>query len=192
VPLLERKRVLQAVIARLPRNSPVRYSAHHVGEGAELHQRACEMRLEGIISKRADGPYLPGRTRSWLKSKCGEEQEFVIGGFTPPQGSRSGFGALMVGYFHRRRLVYAGKVGTGFDDLDLTRLLGLLTALRTEECPFEPSPERSESRGASWVRPRLVTQVRFAEWTGGDRLRQPVFMGLREDKPPTQVRREHR
>jgi bifunctional non-homologous end joining protein LigD len=149
---------------------------------------ACRSGWEGLIAKRADAPYVAGRSRDWLKLKCVWEQEFVIGGYTEPGGSRTDFGALLVGYYDRGSLRYAGKVGTGYTQATL-RDLGLrLRKLHADAPAFvdaQPVP-----RGTHWTRPELVAQIGFAEWTTDARLRQPRFMGLRDDKEPTEVVRE--
>jgi bifunctional non-homologous end joining protein LigD len=149
---------------------------------------ACRSGWEGLIAKRADAPYVPGRSKDWLKLKCVWEQEFVIGGFTDPTGSRSDFGALLVGYHEDGRLRYAGKVGTGYTAARLRDLGALLRSLETSATPFvdaKPIP-----RGTHWTRPELVAQIGFAEWTNDGRLRQPRFLGLRDDKRAAEVIRE--
>jgi ATP-dependent DNA ligase len=153
------------------------------------YERACSSGWEGVIAKRADGPYRSGRSRDWLKLKCLFEQEVVVGGFTDPQRSRVGLGALLVGYHEDGLLRYAGKVGTGFDTRTLTDLRERLGALETAKSPFG-DPVKPLPKGTHWVKPKLVAQVAFAEWTGAGRLRQPRFLGLREDKRPRDVVRE--
>jgi bifunctional non-homologous end joining protein LigD len=150
--------------------------------------RACRAGWEGLIAKRALGPYAAGRSRDWLKLKCVAEQELVIGGYTDPAGSRTDFGALLVGYYDRGRLRYAGKVGTGYTAATLRDLGARLRDLETPEAPFVDA--RPIPRGAHWVRPELVAQIGFAEWTNEDRLRQPRYLGLRDDKEPAEVVRE--
>jgi bifunctional non-homologous end joining protein LigD len=149
---------------------------------------ACRSGWEGLIAKRADAPYVAGRSKSWLKLKCVWEQEFVIGGYTDPQGSREDFGALLVGYYEQGSLRYAGKVGTGYTRAILHDLGNRLRELETAEPPFVDA--RPTPRGAHWTRPMLVAQIGFAEWTSDARLRQPRFLGLRDDKSPTEVIRE--
>jgi bifunctional non-homologous end joining protein LigD len=149
---------------------------------------ACRSGWEGLIAKRADAPYVPGRSKDWLKLKCAWEQEFVIGGYTDPAGSRTDFGALLVGYHEDGRLSYAGKVGTGYTAATLRDLGARLRQLETPESPFVDA--RPIPRGTHWTRPDLVAQVAFAEWTGDGRLRQPRFLGLRDDKAPAEVVRE--
>ena len=143
---------------------------------------------EGLIAKRAQGPYVAGRSRDWLKLKCVAEQELVIGGYTDPAGSRTDFGALLVGYYEGGRLRYAGKVGTGYTAATLRDLGARLRNLETPESAFVDA--RPIPRGTHWVRPELVAQIGFAEWTNEDRLRQPRYLGLRDDKDPAEVVRE--
>ena len=153
-----------------------------------MFAEACRKGLEGIIAKRADSPYRASRSRDWLKLKCHAEQELVIGGFTAPQGSRTDFGALLVGHHEDGRLEYAGKVGTGFDVATLSELGGRLRKLERDSSPFaevHPVP-----RGAHWVEPELVAQIGFTEWTRDGRLRHPRYLGLRDDKPAADVVRE--
>jgi bifunctional non-homologous end joining protein LigD len=149
---------------------------------------ACRSGWEGLIAKRADAPYVPGRSKSWLKLKCVWEQEFVIGGYTDPAGSRTDFGALLLGYCEDGRLRYAGKVGTGYTSAMLRGLGARLRELENPESPFVDA--RPVPRGAHWTRPVLVAQIGFAEWTSDGRLRQPRLLGLRDDKPPAEVVRE--
>jgi bifunctional non-homologous end joining protein LigD len=191
VSLEKRKQALRGLIeeAGLPRDRLL-LSEHVRGAGPELLKQMCGLRLEGMISKRADSPYESTRSRSWLKVKCGRAQEFVIGGYTDPQGAREGFGALLVGYYAGDALRYAGKVGTGFDTAELNRLIRRFRAIEQDEMPFEGEVPRAEVRRAHWVRPEMVAEVTFTEWTGDGRLRHPVYHGLREDKPAKEVRRE--
>jgi bifunctional non-homologous end joining protein LigD len=149
---------------------------------------ACRSGWEGLIAKRADAPYVAGRSKNWLKLKCVWEQEFVIGGFTEPAGSRTDFGALLVGYYERGSLRYAGKVGTGYTQATLHDLGLRLRTLETAESAFVDA--RPVPRRAHWTRPVLVAQIGFAEWTNDARLRQPRFLGLRDDKSPADVVRE--
>jgi bifunctional non-homologous end joining protein LigD len=187
-PLLERKDKLD----RLLRDSrpPLRYSDHVTGHGPAFLARACEHGLEGIISKRSDAPYRAGRGTDWLKVKCVREQEFVVGGYTAPGGSRSGLGALHVGTFEDGRLVYRGKVGTGFSDATLRLLHRRLRPLERAQPPFADAPTGAAVRGTRWVEPELVAQVRYTEITADGRLRHPAFRGLREDRSAASVRLE--
>jgi bifunctional non-homologous end joining protein LigD len=189
-PLLARKEALRGLLAGDPA-SAVRFSDHIVGSGGVFHQQACAMGLEGIICKRADAPYAQKRTKDWLKVKCLLGQEFVIGGFTEPRGSRSHFGALHVGVYRDGELVHAGKVGTGFNEEVLRQVHARLKKLRRADSPFSDFGRRGrQPAGVTWVEPTLVCEVEFTEWTGDGILRHPVFQGLREDKPATQVVRE--
>ena len=149
---------------------------------------ACRSGWEGLIAKRAEAPYAAGRSKDWLKLKCVWEQEFVVGGYTEPAGSRTDFGALLVGYYEDGHLRYAGKVGTGYNAATLRALGARLRELETSESPFVDA--RPIPRGTHWTRPELVAQIGFAEWTGDGRLRQPRFLGLRDDKLPAEVVRE--
>jgi len=186
LPLRERKARLRGA---LDFGGAVRLNPHRRGEhGEELYREACRKGLEGVIAKRADSPYRGGRSRDWLKLKCHAEQELVIGGFTAPKGSRTEFGALLVGYWEDGVLRYAGKVGTGFDRDTLRDLGTRMRALEQDESPFEPF--KPVPPGTRWVRPELVAQVGFAEWTRDGRLRHPRYIGLREDKPAADVVRE--
>jgi bifunctional non-homologous end joining protein LigD len=186
-PLERRKEALRSLMEGA--EAPLRYSDHVVGGGEKFFGEACRLGLEGIISKRRDGTYETTRTRSWLKVKCLKEQEFVIGGFTDPSGTREGLGALLVGvYDDEGRLKYAGKVGTGYTDAVLRDLRRRLRPLEQKTSPFAGRvPEASK---AHWVKPELVAEVKFSEWTGDGRLRHPAFKGLREDKPAGEIVRE--
>jgi bifunctional non-homologous end joining protein LigD len=184
LPLRQRKAVLRKALRF---TDPLRYTAHRNEQGERYLRQACRAGWEGLIAKRADAPYRPGRSRDWLKFKCGHEQEFVIGGFTDPAGSRTGFGALLIGYHEHGRLRYAGKVGTGYDRDTLRRLRERLDRRETGAAPFVAPPR---GRGIHWVRPELVAEVGFSEWTDDGMLRHPRFLGLRRDKSPDQVIRE--
>jgi DNA ligase D-like protein (predicted ligase) len=186
LPLRERKARLRKA---LDFGGAVRLNPHRNGEhGEELYREACRKGLEGVIAKRADSPYRGTRSRDWLKLKCHHEQELVVGGFTAPKGSRTEFGALLVGYYEDGALRYAGKVGTGFDQATLRELGARLRELEQVEPPFEPF--KPIPPGTRWIRPDLVGQVGFAEWTRDGRLRHPRYIGLREDKPASDVVRE--
>jgi DNA ligase D-like protein (predicted ligase) len=185
LPLRERKARLRR---SLDFHGPVRYTPHRNEVGEEMYRDACRKGLEGIIAKRAESPYRATRSSDWRKLKCHAEQELVIGGYTAPQGSRTDFGALLVGYWEDGKLRYAGKVGTGFDHRLLEDLGKRLRDLERETPPFEtvhPIP-----RGTHWVEPELVGQIGFTEWTRDGRLRHPRFLGLRDDKPARDVVRE--
>lgn len=189
-PLEDRKRELLRLVGRPGQKSIVRYSEHVVGRGAEMFEEACRLKLEGIISKRRDAPYKAGRGDTWVKTKCVLRQEFVIGGFTDPEGSRQGIGALLIGYYRDDKLVFAGKVGTGFSVAVAHDLRKRLNAIARKEPPFEPPPAGALGRKACWVKPSLVGEVEFTEWTGDGKIRHPSFQGLRRDKDPRAVIRE--
>jgi len=187
LPLRTRKRLLRDAIAA---GGPIRLSTHRNGEGEAMFEHACAHGWEGVIAKRADSPYRATRSRDWLKFKCEAGQELVIGGFTAPRGSRTEFGALLLGYHDGdRELRYAGKVGTGFDRETLRELGDRLRALRRERSPFSDADVIRE-RTITWVEPTLVAEVAFTEWTGAGRLRHPRFLGLRTDKDASEVVRE--
>ncbi|HEX3261790.1 MAG TPA: ATP-dependent DNA ligase, partial [Pseudonocardia sp.] len=165
-----------------------RMSTHRNTEGEAYLREACARGWEGLVAKRADAPYRPGhRSPDWLKLKCVHEQELVVGGWTDPQRSRTGFGALLVGYYVDGRLRYAGKVGTGFDHRVLADLSARFRDLAAEGSPFA-DPVRE--KGAHWLRPELVAQIGFSEWTRDGKLRHPRYLGLREDKAAHDVVRE--
>jgi DNA ligase D-like protein (predicted ligase) len=166
---------------------PLRTTAHRNRDGEAFYAEACRHGWEGLIAKRAAAPYSAGRSRDWLKFKCSAEQELVIGGFTPPQGTRTELGALLLGYYDSGRLRYAGKVGTGFTQETLRRLSSSLAPLKRSSSPFA---DEVKERNTTWVEPRLVAQVGFSEWTRDGRLRHPRFLGLREDKSADEVVRE--
>ena len=186
VPLLERKRLLQDAFDFSPR--ALRMTTHRATFGERYLDEACSKGWEGLIAKEISSVYETKRSRAWLKLKCVNEQEFVIGGFTDPQGSRTGFGALLVGYYESGALKYAGAVGTGFDRALLRSLHEKLRGLERATPPFKT--DGLPRKGAHWVEPRLVAQVGFAEWTGDGKLRHPRFLGLRTDKSPKDVVRE--
>ena len=183
-----RKQALEALVGSAGDNA-IRYSKHVRGQGAEFFQQACRRGLEGVDAKRRDAPYEPGRGRSWLKIKCIKEQEFVIGGFTEPKGSRSGLGALLLGVTAEDgRLAYAGKVGTGFTGRAAVDLRQRLDQIRAAQCPFRARPPGAGQ--ARWVAPVMVAEVEFSEWTNDGRLRHPSFKGIREDKAAAEIVRE--
>jgi DNA ligase D-like protein (predicted ligase) len=186
-PLLERKQVLRDLLSF---GGPLRYTEHRDTDGEAYYHQACQQGWEGILAKRADAPYEAGRSRDWLKFKCLNGQEFVVGGYTDPQRSRVGFGALLLGYYDDDGLLrYAGKVGTGFDRPTLTSLRDTLAADEQDSPPFAPVRGLPRS-GVHWVRPRIVAQVAFSEWTPDGELRHPRFQGLRRDKAVFEVVRE--
>ncbi|XXT24697.1 DNA ligase D [Sorangium sp. So ce429] len=181
---VSRKRALQALLAEVPEEGTLRYTEHLEEDGAAVFQHACKLGIEGVIAKRPEAPYRSGRGNSWLKVKCGRRQEFVIVGFTEPSGARQGLGAILVGVNTSGKLVYAGKVGTGFTSKTLTTLRSQLEALERAKPAFQGAPRM---RGVHWVEPRLIAEVHFSAWTRDGRLRHPSFEGLREDRTPESV-----
>lgn len=184
VPLRDRKALLRDAVDW---RGPLRFGEHVEGSGEQLYERACANGWEGVIAKRAASRYVPGRSRDWLKMKCVREQEVVVGGFTEPTGSRAGIGALLVGYHDDGRLLFGGKVGTGFTAATLRELRARLDRLETPSAPFVDPPRE---KSAHWVEPELVASVAFSEWTSAGRLRHPSYRGLRTDKSPAEVVRE--
>jgi bifunctional non-homologous end joining protein LigD len=183
--LSTRKNLLRQII---PLNDLLRYTEHQDGNGVAFYREACAKGWEGIIAKRAAGRYIHRRSTDWLKFPCLSRQEFVIGGYTDPSGSRTGFGALLLGYYDGNELIYAGKVGTGFDDRILHNLVDRLASRERENSPFADK-ERPE-KGEHFVTPDLVCEVVFTEWTDDGKLRHPRFLGMRQDKPAEDVVRE--
>ena len=184
-----RKAALERLIADRG-GGTLRYSDHVEGSGEAFHRNACRMALEGVISKRADAPYRSGRSAAWLKVKCQAREELVVIGWTDPSGSRQGFGALLLGYYDAHgRLHFAGGVGTGFDTRTLRALRAKLDRLARKEAP-SPEIARAVPRRTHWVKPELVAELRFSEWTTDGRLRHPVFLGLRDDKAARDVVRD--
>ncbi|HEV8342658.1 MAG TPA: DNA ligase D [Candidatus Binatia bacterium] len=179
LPLLERKECLKLF---LPARGVIRYGDHVLEHGEAFFEAACEQRLEGIVAKRTHSRYLAGRSKDWVKIKCQLRQEFVIGGYTDPQGTRGHFGALHLGLYQDGRLVYVSKVGTGFDEKTLKTIWGMLQPLRRSTTPFEVGAP--SGRGNHWLEPKLVCEVRFTDWTQDRGIRHPTFLGLRNDKRP--------
>jgi DNA ligase D-like protein (predicted ligase) len=200
-PFSERAKALQAVLADLPDSAAIVRSVvaevESADQAASLLVQACERQLEGLIGKRLDAPYRAGRSDTWIKLKCRPRQEFVVGGWTNPGGSRTGFGALLVGLREGPKLRYAGRVGTGFSQNTLDALMKRLAPLATEEMPFTTRPELSDRWGGNsnptmhWVRPEIVVEVAYTTVTEGGILRQASFQGLREDKPAVAVTGEN-
>jgi bifunctional non-homologous end joining protein LigD len=183
--LRHRKAVLRSLL-RFER--PIRLTTHRNTEGEAFYAEACRKGWEGLIAKRAGSKYVSGRSPDWLKFKCVNEQEFVIVGFTDPKGSRLGLGALLIGYHEDGRLRYGGKVGTGFNEQLLRELRARLDQLERDIPTIDG--KGLPRKGVHWVEPQLVAQVGFTEWTRDGQLRHPRFLGLREDKPPSDVVRE--
>ena len=195
LPLMKRKALLQTLLKG--KSDCIRYSDILTGDIEELSAIMRPMGLEGLIAKKRNSPYEIGaRSGSWIKFKWASEQEFVIGGYTDPEGSRPYFGSVLVGYYDGPKLIFVGKVGTGFNTKLLKSLYDRFQKIRTDKTPFANLPERggvigpSQMRFCKWVQPTLVCQVRFTEWTRDNHLRQPVFLGLREDKAPREVIKE--
>lgn len=186
LPLLERKKLLEKFIDF---NNRIRFTSHRKEKGLEYLEQACHDKWEGLIAKKADSKYTFGRSSNWLKFKCSNEQEFIIGGFTEPAGNRTGFGSLLLGYYEKGRLRYAGKVGTGFTNELLDDLYREMSRLEKKESPFS-DPNQIRSKGIHWLKPELIGQVSFTEWTKSGKLRHPSFLGLRRDKDPKDVKRE--
>jgi bifunctional non-homologous end joining protein LigD len=187
--LIQRKQILASLFAESD-SETLRLNEHTDSNGDQVFRSACDLHAEGIISKRASGAYISGRTSSWLKIKCGRQQEFVIGGFTLPSNGIDGVGALLLGYYDGRgKLIYAGRTGTGFTQKTHRLIRDQLEKLRAKTAPFE-SISSADSRGVVWVTPKLVTQVSFTTWTADNLVRQAAFKGIREDKPAKDVRRE--
>jgi bifunctional non-homologous end joining protein LigD len=184
-PFVERRARLTTTIRS---SSALQHTEAWSADSERRFAEACRSGWEGLIAKRADAPYVAGRSKDWLKLKCVWEQEFVIGGYTEPTGSRTDFGALLVGYYEQGSLRYAGKVGTGYTNATLRDLGSRLRKLETGQPAFVDA--RPVPRGVHWTQPNLVAQIGFAEWTNDARLRQPRFLGLRDDKNPAEVVRE--
>jgi DNA ligase D-like protein (predicted ligase) len=194
-PLRERKERLQALLSTA--GAPLHYSDHQIGRGQAFYDHASALKVEGVVSKRIDAPYAPGNRGLWLKIKCLNREEFVVVGWTDPEGTRPWLGALLLGYYDPDgRMVYAGRAGTGIDHAELERLWRRLKPLATPEMPLNVPPPRDSRFGSPlvlnrvhWVRPELVAEVKFLSWTEDNLLRQVVYEGLREDKPAAEVRR---
>jgi bifunctional non-homologous end joining protein LigD len=192
VPLIDRKQRLHELLHpndTRDHTATILYSDHLEGKGAAFLRESCRLGLEGIISKRRDRPYVSGRTGDWIKTKCLGREELVIGGYTLSTADRRGIGALLVGYFDGGQLVYAGRVGTGFDTRTLHDLRQRLEAIQQDRSPFWEVPAKERGPRVKWVQPQLVAEVKFGAWTDAGLLRQPSYQGLREDKPAREVGR---
>ncbi len=187
-PLTERKEQLEALLKNAPES--IRYSAHVRGNGADFLKAACELDLEGIVGKKAGSAYIGGRSGDWIKLKCGKRQEFAVGGYTTSDKRAGGVSSLLLGYYEGDRLVYAGRAGTGFSDADRTAMIARFDGLKRPDSPFNPMPDARPDEIITWLEPEAVAEVRFAEWTGDNLLRQASFKGLREDKDAKSIRRE--
>ena len=188
VRLMERKRLLEKVMASPP--GPLRLSFYQRGKGPAFFRETCKLGLEGMIAKAVASKYAGNRSRAWLKIKCGMRQEMVIGGYTDPEGSRQGFGALLLGIYENGQLRYSGKVGTGFNDVLLVKMRKQLDQLKLDKPAFSNPPRGAQASRSHWVKPLLVAEIAFTEWTHDGTLRHPSFQGLREDKKATEVVRE--
>ncbi len=189
-PLRQRKLLLKNLCNSLPGRGPLRYSEHLEGNGDAFFRHACEYGIEGIVSKLADSPYDSARNRNWLKVKCNKQQEFVIAGYTPSAKGLPGFGSLILGVYEKSKLVYAGRVGTGFTFQQRSELQKQLDKFSRETSPFAITPKDPGLRKAHWTEPKLIAEVAFTEWTSDGSIRHPSFQGLREDKSPQEVVRE--
>jgi DNA ligase D-like protein (predicted ligase) len=193
LPLLKRKERLRSLFAR--QIGGLRFADHVLGDGPRFREHACKSGVEGVVSKRVDQPYAPSNRGLWLKSKCLNREEFVVVGWTDPTGSRSHFGALLLGYYTEDgRLQYAGRAGTGFNEKELARLAGVLKPLETRRMPLDKPPPRENRFGSPlelsrvhWVRPEVVVEVTYLTWTEGGLLRAVSYQGQREDKTALQV-----
>lgn len=187
LPLIKRKNILRHLLKR-KKWRYLRFSDHIEKVGKKLFEKAKENGLEGIIAKRKQSLYRFSRSKDWLKIKTKKRQEFVIGGFTAPKGSRKYFGALLLGVYEKQKLIYVGHVGTGFNDALLKEIHEKMLLLSSNQCPFKTLP-KSKSQ-VTWLKPQLVCEAAFSEWTKDGILRQPVFKGLRVDKSPKDVMKE--
>ena len=190
VPLRERKALLEDLLSGVDAKGPLRYSDHVVGDGDRFFKQACAYGIEGIVSKLADCPYESTRSRSWLKVKCIKRQEFVIAGYTPSKKDFPGFGSLILGVYDKGKLVYSGRVGTGFSIKQRLELQKKLDRIAQPLMPFATKPKDPGLRDAHWAKPQLVGEVEFTEWTEEGSIRHPSFQGLREDKKAKDVVRE--
>jgi DNA ligase D-like protein (predicted ligase) len=196
LPLAERKALLEPIISGIP---GLQFNAHEIGDGELIRRYACKLGFEGVVSKKADAPYAPGNRGLWRKAKCLNRQEFVVVGWTDPEGSRPHLGALLLGYYtDDSKLIYAGRVGTGMPEKVLKDLRRRLDPLARPKSPLSAQPPRTTRFGSPlelsrvhWVHPKLVAEITYLTWTADGLLRQTVYAGLREDKPAEQVRREN-
>ena len=186
LPLIERKKILDKIISF---KDPLRFTAHRNESGEKFYEEACKKKWEGLIAKKADSHYVHSRSSHWLKFKCENQQEFVIGGYTDPQGERKGFGALLLGFYEDGKLQYAGKVGTGYTDKMLEDLHSKMSKIETDEPEFEENKDLP-AKNVHWLKPKMVGEVAFTEWTKTNKLRHPRYLGLRRDKKAKDVVKE--
>jgi bifunctional non-homologous end joining protein LigD len=189
-PLKERKALLEQLLGPDHSKGQLRYSDHVEGNGAKFFKQACEFGIEGIVSKLKDSPYESTRNKNWLKVKCIKRQEFVVAGYTPSKKGFPGFGSLVLGVYDEGKLVYSGRVGTGFSIKQRLELQKKIDQIAQPTMPFAVKPKDPGLRDAHWAKPQLVAEVEFTEWTEDGSIRHPSFQGLREDKKPTEVVRE--
>ncbi|MDQ5844364.1 MAG: non-homologous end-joining DNA ligase, partial [Acidobacteriota bacterium] len=189
-PLKERKELLEKLLGPDRSKGQIRYSDHVEGNGAQFFKQACEFGIEGIVSKLEDSPYESTRNKNWLKVKCIKRQEFVIAGYTPSKKAFPGFGSLVLGVYDKGKLVYSGRVGTGFSIKQRLELQKMIDRIAQPSMPFAVKPKDPGLRDTHWAKPQLVAEVEFTEWTEDGSIRHPSFQGLREDKKATEVVRE--
>lgn len=190
-PLIDRKSLLKEILSSQSKDSILQYSDHVAGHAKQAFESACKEGIEGIVIKHSGAPYVQSRTHNWLKLKCSQRQEFVIGGYTDPEGSRQGFGALLLGYYNdKKELLYAGRVGTGFNATLINKLAARFKPLTQDTAAFKNPPKGYEARGVHWLKPALVAEVNFAEWTDDGIVRHASFVEMRDDKPAQQISRE--
>lgn len=191
VPLVERKALLEKLLSGAKAKGQLRYSDHVVGNGDQFFRQACEYGIEGIVSKLATSRYESTRNKNWLKVKCNQRQEFVIVGYTPSKKAFPGFGSLVLGVYDKGKLVYSGRVGTGFSIKHRLELQKMLDQIADPTMPFAIKPKDPGLRDAHWAKPKLVGEVEFTEWTADGSVRHPSFKGLRTDKKAADVIREN-
>jgi len=189
-PLSARRKALKTLIRKLPKRGVIRFSESFEDGGPALLERACKMGLEGILSKLRDAPYHSGRSGDWVKTKCSNNQEFVVAGYEPSEKKRRAIRSLLLGYYDKHKLRYAGRVGTGWNESKERDLMQRLEPLAADKPPFGEIPPEERHRNVRWVQPKLVVEIDFRGWTRDALLRQASFQGVREDKPATQVVRE--
>ena len=185
--LIDRKKVLKNLFDY---RDPLRLTPYKKENGKKYHTEACKKGWEGIIAKKMNSEYSKGRSSNWLKLKCTHQQEFVIGGYTDPQGERISFGALLIGYYKKGNLKYAGKVGTGYDDETLKLLYEKLSKIEIDKPAFNTNEKNLPSKKVHWVKPDLIAEIGFTEWTNDNKLRHPRYLGLRRDKKSKDVKKE--